>query len=308
MEGEENLPETEELQEEAEWLEIDQNNLGYQIFNDDKIVKTVHEIEPPIDDDDDNTENIRDEKCSGPSHAKAFNALEIFILVDVGCGPGNVTYKKLLPLLPASLKKIIGVDLSFENLEYARIHHQKDPRISYEQLDILTDALPTEYLEAFDLIISLSCFHFVGDHRKALKNIYKMLKPGGKVLISYLGKSVLPSMYQHVYDNPKWSQYMSNFKNAIYTSKSEKASEQLLEEVGFKQIQYKEHINKFLQPEDSSIFKSQNMFNVPRHLENEFIENHLEYLEKNGYVEFDDDGRKQYTFPFTVFIMNARKF
>ncbi|KAK4872384.1 hypothetical protein RN001_014413 [Aquatica leii] len=228
------------------------------------------------------------------------------VVLDVGCGPGNVTYNKLLPLLPSTTKKIIGVDISQDNIEYASKYYQTDPRVSYKQLDILTDTLPTEFIEAFDLILSLSCLHYVGDHRKALNNIYKMLKPDGKIIITFVEKSMLPNIYQYVYNNPKWSKYMSNFNNAIHVS-TEQSTKKLIEEVGFKQIQYEQQQEKFLHLEDSAfdLFKSLNLFNVPENLEKEFIQNHLEYLENNNYMEFDDIGRKQYYFPFTTNVISA---
>ncbi|KAK4872388.1 hypothetical protein RN001_014417 [Aquatica leii] len=232
------------------------------------------------------------------------------IVLDVGCGPGNVTYEKLLPLLPTSTKQIIGVDISNNNIEYARQHYQMDPKVSYEQLDILTDTIPNKYVEAFDLIVSLYCFHLVGDHRKAFTNIYKMLKPGGKVLISFISKSLIPDMYQYVYENPKWTKYMSNFKDVVFKPQTDEFTKKLFDEIGFVQVRSEERENTYTYNKEYAygIIKSLNLFDVPKDLEKEFIENQFEYVENSGYVDADDNGKKQYHFSHTLFVITAGKF
>ncbi|KAK4880441.1 hypothetical protein RN001_008587 [Aquatica leii] len=231
------------------------------------------------------------------------------IVLDVGCGPGNVTYEKLLPLLPTSTKQIIGVDISNNNIEYARQHYQMDPKVSYEKLDIRTDTIPNKYVEAFDLIVSLYCFHLVGDHKKAFNNIYKMLKPGGKVLISFISKSLIPDMYQYVYDNPKWTKYMSNFKDVVFKPQTDEFTKKLFDEIGFVQVRSEERENTYTYNEEYAygIIKSLNFFDVPKDLEKEFIENQFEYCENSGYVDVDDNGKKQYHFSHTLFVITAGK-
>ncbi|KAK4872383.1 hypothetical protein RN001_014412 [Aquatica leii] len=230
-------------------------------------------------------------------------------VLDVGCGPGNLTYETILPLLPNTTKKFIGVDISHNNIEYAKKHYQTDPRISFRQLDILTDQIPDEYIEGFDLVISLYCLQFVGDHKKAFHNIYKMVKPDGRILISFPRKFMFPDMYQYVYNNPKWKQYMRNFSDVLFVERTEDFYQKLLEELGFEQFAYEQQQKKFVHSEESvfDLLKSLNLFNVPEHLENEFIQNHLEYLENNDFVELDDVGRKQYYFPFTTITISASK-
>ncbi|KAK4872386.1 hypothetical protein RN001_014415 [Aquatica leii] len=242
-------------------------------------------------------------------NSKSLQESKNCVVLDIGCGPGNVTYEKILPLLPSTTIKVIGVDILSDNIDYARKHYQTDPRVSFEHLDILTDAIPNEYVGAFDLIISLYCFHFVGNHRKALNNIYKMLKPGGKVLLSFMDKSVISKMYQYVYDNPKWTKYMDNFNTAISKLGSEKASKELFKEIGFHQIEYEEQDKLVLHSEDGffEILKSLNLYTVPEELEKEFIENHLEYFQVNNHINVDDQGRTQYKHPYTMFVITANK-
>ncbi|KAK4872387.1 hypothetical protein RN001_014416 [Aquatica leii] len=239
---------------------------------------------------------------------KLLQASENCVVLDVGCGPGNVTYEKVLPLLPSTTKEVIGIDILSDNIDYARKHYQTDSRVSYEQLDILTDSIPNEYVGAFDLILSLYCFHFVGNHRKALNNIYKMLKPGGKVLISFMEKSLISKMYQYVYDKPKWSKYMSNFHNAVFKTEPKESLKTLFKEIGFCQIQCEAQDKNLLHSEDGVIgmVTSLNLFNVPEYLEQEFVQNHLEFFQNNNHVSVDDQGRKLYDFPHTLMQTDPR--
>ncbi|KAK4872465.1 hypothetical protein RN001_014494 [Aquatica leii] len=228
---------------------------------------------------------------------------------NVGCGPGNFTCEKILPLLPNTTKKLIGVDISSNNIEYARKHYQTDPRISFQQLDILTENIPGEFVRAFDLVISLYCLHFVGNHKKAIANMYKMLKDGGKILISVPRTSILTNTYQVVYNNPKWKKYMNNFNDVVVQEQSEDFYKKIFKEIGFEQFQCEQEEKTFSYLEESmfGLLKSLNLFNMPARLEKEFIETQMEYLQSNCYVEFDEKGQQQYSFPYVMVVINASK-
>ncbi|KAK4872385.1 hypothetical protein RN001_014414 [Aquatica leii] len=229
-------------------------------------------------------------------------------VLDIGCGPGNITHDKILPLLPKSMKKLVGVDISGDSIEYARKHYQSDSRISFAKMDILIDEIPNEYVGAFDLVTSLFCFHYVSDHRKALTNIYKMLKPGSNVIISFMGK-VLANILQYVHDNPKWTKYISNYKETVFIPQSEQYSKELFEELGFQQVQCDEYEQSFLHSEDEllGVVKSLNFFKVPEHLEKEFLQTHVDYLKSISREIVDKEGIKKYNMPYTLIVITACK-
>lgn len=85
-------------------------------------------------------------------------------VMDVGCGPGNITKQILLPMLPESLQELVATDLSPQMIQYARSHNQHS-RIRYDVLDIATKKLPHAYYKRFDQVFSSFCLHLVQDHR-----------------------------------------------------------------------------------------------------------------------------------------------
>lgn len=81
-------------------------------------------------------------------------------IVDIGCGSGDVTNDLLLPKLPKSFGRLIGLDLSEEMVEFARdrcLH----PRITFEQINIENEDINVDYEESFDHAFSFYCLHWV---------------------------------------------------------------------------------------------------------------------------------------------------
>ncbi|XP_049855428.1 uncharacterized protein LOC126335994 [Schistocerca gregaria] len=57
-------------------------------------------------------------------------------VLDIGCGPGDVTRKVLAPRLPPGTK-LVACDISPEMLEFCRQHNALPGTITYEQLDVV---------------------------------------------------------------------------------------------------------------------------------------------------------------------------
>ncbi len=100
--------------------------------------------------------------------------------LDLGCGTGNYSlelYKKGFG--------VIGLDLSKEMLKVAR---KKIPEILFIKGDAYF--LPFKN-EVFDLILSITMFEFIKEPEKVMREIYRVLKPGGEILIGTMnGKSL----------------------------------------------------------------------------------------------------------------------
>lgn len=99
-------------------------------------------------------------------------------VLDIGTGTG---------VLPRNMyqygAKWTGTDISPEQTAQAR-------RLSEESgMDIVYKALPTEELdfppESFDVITACQCFWYF-DHERVMQLLWKMLKPGGKLVILYM--------------------------------------------------------------------------------------------------------------------------
>ncbi|MCD6558751.1 MAG: class I SAM-dependent methyltransferase [Palaeococcus sp.] len=92
--------------------------------------------------------------------------------LDLGCGTGNYTvelYKRGFD--------VVGVDLSEKMLEVAR---KKLPDVNFVGASAYD--LPFGD-ESFDLVLSVTMFEFLEEPEKAIKEIHRVLKSGGEVII-----------------------------------------------------------------------------------------------------------------------------
>ena len=98
-------------------------------------------------------------------------------ILDIGCGIGN-----FCKAFSDKAKKIIGIDISFRVIEYAKQNNNAD-NIEYIVYDI---AKLKEINEKFDIIFSDMVFNYIEDYDKLLKDIYNCLNPNGTVVISQI--------------------------------------------------------------------------------------------------------------------------
>jgi len=92
------------------------------------------------------------------------------LILDLGCGTGNYT----------GILNAIGLDKSFNMLKIA---YKKFPNIPF----VCGDALFLPFKdESFDSVISITLFEFLFSPKKALIEIYRVLKPKGEIIIGTL--------------------------------------------------------------------------------------------------------------------------
>ncbi|MGG7212014.1 class I SAM-dependent methyltransferase [Clostridium nigeriense] len=100
------------------------------------------------------------------------------VILEVGSGPGFYT-KVLLDNFPNS--EIIALDNDEALLNFAHnMLNNYGNRVTFMQDDIMKCTIPDEY---FDIVIARFVFQHLSDQIIALKEIYRILKPGGKVII-----------------------------------------------------------------------------------------------------------------------------
>ncbi|MGG7059741.1 class I SAM-dependent methyltransferase [Clostridium tertium] len=100
------------------------------------------------------------------------------VILEVGSGPGFYT-KVLLDNFPNS--EIIALDNDEALLNFAHnMLNNYGNRVTFMQDDIMKCTIPDEY---FDIVIARFVFQHLSDPIIALKEIYRILKPGGKVII-----------------------------------------------------------------------------------------------------------------------------
>lgn len=110
---------------------------------------------------------------------KLFGIKEDSEILEIGSGPGFFT--KIL-LDNFSEAKIISLDNDEKLLKLAHNNFNKDygERVTFVKDDITKASLPDDY---FDYIIARFVFQHLSNPIAALKEIFRLLKPGGRVII-----------------------------------------------------------------------------------------------------------------------------
>ncbi len=98
-------------------------------------------------------------------------------VLDVACGTGE--FERLL-LAEYSLQQIVGVDISDKMLAIAQKKCHAYPQVSFQTASAST--LPFDS-DSFDVIVSANSFHYFDDPLAALKEMRRVLKPDGRVII-----------------------------------------------------------------------------------------------------------------------------
>ena len=116
-----------------------------------------------------------------------------FTFLDVGCGNGWVVrYASDI----STCKKAIGIDKSKKMIIQAnkKIKNNKE---SY----VCTDIETWKYTSKFDYIFAMESIYYANSIEKAIKKIYKLLKPGGQFFCG-------TDFYTENKDTTKWSNMM----------------------------------------------------------------------------------------------------
>lgn len=132
--------------------------------------------------------------------------------VEIGIGSGRFA-------LPFGIKE--GIEPSPKMAAIAR-------KKGIRTIDGVAEALPLE-TESYDLVLMVTTICFVDDPLKSLQEIYRVLRPGGSVIIGFIDReSPIGRLYQkEQLQNPFYAE-------ATFFAASEVA--ELLETAGFKKV------------------------------------------------------------------------
>jgi trans-aconitate methyltransferase len=100
-------------------------------------------------------------------------------ILDLGCGDGVLT-AELAKFVPDGF--VLGIDASESMIETARKDYA-GANVRFELLDINAIDFESE----FDLVFSNATLHWVKDHRKLLRNVFKALKNRGAARFQFAG-------------------------------------------------------------------------------------------------------------------------
>jgi len=123
------------------------------------------------------------------------NALELKgkHLLEVGCGLGfeSLEYMKRGVCVTATDLTPSAVALSRRHFELAGVH---------PTAVLVADVLDLNFpARTFDGVSATGVLHHTGDTRRAIREIHRVLKPGGRAILS------------HFYRKPSWMQFVSRF-------------------------------------------------------------------------------------------------
>ncbi|MEA3505496.1 MAG: class I SAM-dependent methyltransferase [Bacteroidota bacterium] len=102
-------------------------------------------------------------------------------VLDVGCGTGNYSIK-----LASMGCDVVGIDVSDNMLKIAQQKAKKQNLdINFINMDILKHTLKKE---SFDVVVSVTAFEFISNIAEAYKQIKKLVKPEGHILVGTIHK------------------------------------------------------------------------------------------------------------------------
>jgi len=239
-------------------------------------------------------------------------------VLDLGCGPGSVTRQVLLPRLPADFGLLIGADLSADMVQYATDKY-KHSKLKFTQFDLAKDIENTSQLQPsfFDKIFSFFCLHWIPDQRKALRNIYTLLRTGGEILLLFLGKQPVFTVYEIQSQKPEWQPYMKDAHQAVspyhHSSNPGEEFRKLLHDTGFEVIdcEYRECEYSFDNPGClRDLLKGVNPFvgRMPRELHDKYMTDCMTEIMETKMVETNNNTDNGVTlFKYGLIAAFARK-
>jgi arsenite methyltransferase len=119
----------------------------------------------------------------GPIHKKAS-------ILDVGCGSGVDTI--IAAILVGPEGRVMGVDPVPEMLERARRNLAQTGLTNVTFTEASGEALPFED-ESFDVVLSNGAFNLIPAKSQALGEVFRVLKPGGRLMMADEVLTIEPS-------------------------------------------------------------------------------------------------------------------
>jgi ubiquinone/menaquinone biosynthesis C-methylase UbiE len=142
-------------------------------------------------------------------------------VLDVACGAG-----KLVRAIAPQVERAVGVDLSPEMIERARQQTAADPTAPADRIDFVTG--PSEDLPfadgEFTAVITTTAFHHFPDPAASVREMARVLAPGGRIVIGDSVRDTLPAKLGDA--------FLRRFERGHVGLQDEEGFERLLAEAG----------------------------------------------------------------------------
>lgn len=96
-------------------------------------------------------------------------------VADFCCGSGNS-----IELLKNRVKEIVGIDASKEMIKICKEKFGRNKNVKLKLVDVTKTGLKSNY---FDAVITRMSLHHIKDKEKVMNEIYRVLKPNGRVIV-----------------------------------------------------------------------------------------------------------------------------
>ncbi|KAL1481466.1 hypothetical protein MTO96_034458 [Rhipicephalus appendiculatus] len=130
--------------------------------------------------------------------------------LEIGCGPGDLTRNHLLAVCPPTLKRLVSTDNSQAMVDHARTAHAH-PKIGYRLLDISRDDDVSRFIAEegrFQRVYSFLALHLIKDKAAALKNVERLLTPGGECLVIWKASiNMQKRLHRALLESESWARY-----------------------------------------------------------------------------------------------------
>jgi len=156
------------------------------------------------------------------------------LLMDAGCGTGRLT-AELLEDLPRG--RVVGVDLSQNMLVTAR--DDLGPQFGIRVHFVVADLQDLPFERAFDGIFSTAAFHWVPDHSRLFRGLFRALRFGGWLRAQCGGGPNLARLRKRMdglMARAKYARYFAQFRDPWVYNNPETAAD-VMRRAGFIEVE-----------------------------------------------------------------------
>ncbi|XP_046998115.1 juvenile hormone acid O-methyltransferase-like [Schistocerca americana] len=240
-------------------------------------------------------------------------------VLDVGCGPGDVTFHELLSRLPPDFT-VVAADISANMLAKASSRFS-GPRVRFCQLDIGTANIEDTRVwqqGPFSKVFSFFCLNWVQDQSQALRNIRKLLSPGGETVLVIVSYSPIFAVFEALAKTSRWSAYMVDYRQFVtpyqFIEDPERKMRNYLQEIGFTVKTCRDVRDvTYTSKDERNVINTVTAINpfvrrIPKELREPFLQDYVREGYRLGALarhSLPDDGGCCYTFHYGALVVHA---